>query len=50
MNTLQEEIYELERQLSILECKDHLSAEDFEHQRMLNTQIINKKRELEKEE
>lgn len=44
---LENQIWELKRQLSILECKDHFDAEDYDLQSNLNRQISDKKKELE---
>ena len=43
---LENQIWELERQLNILQCKDRFDDEDYDLQRNLN-QIAVKKKELE---
>ena len=44
---LENQIWELERQLNILQCKDRFDDEDYDLQRNLNRQIAVKKKELE---
>ena len=45
---LENQIWELERQLNILQCKDRFNDEDYDLQRNLNRQIAVKKKELDR--